>query len=109
MPASRPDCPLQIGHGTDTAEESAPAGGASPTSEPTGQDTGGAGRGLGFGITAVLGVGLLAVPLVWALLYLRQASAAGLEGGVLWLVGVVVLAVLVAGGLLLRALFHRSA
>jgi hypothetical protein len=109
MPVFRPDRPLPIGHGTDTAEESAPAGGASPTTEPAGQDTGGAGRSVGFGITAVLGVGLLAVPLVWALLYLRQASATGLDGGLLWLVAIVVLAVLVAGGLLLRALLHRSA
>jgi hypothetical protein len=109
MPASRPDGSSQIGHGTDIAEERAPAGGASATSEPVGQDTAGAGRGLGFGISLVLAVGLLAMPLVWALVYARQASATGLDGGILWLVGIVVLAVLVVGGLLLRGLIRRTA
>ena len=95
-----------IGHGTDADEQRASAGGAEPTGEPRTQDTAGGGRGAGLGITTILGVLLIAIPIIWAAAYLSQAGAAGLGGGFTLLVGLVLVAAIAAGVLLLRGLLR---
>lgn len=82
------------------------SGGAAPTGEPRSQDSARGGRGVGLGVTTILGALLIAVPVVWAALYLMQASAAGLGSGFVLLVGIVLLAVVAAGIVLLRGLFR---
>ena len=47
--------------------------------EPHEQDSAGAGRGVGLGLTTILGALLIAIPLIWAIAYLSQAGASGLE------------------------------
>jgi hypothetical protein len=81
-------------------------GGAEPTAEPRSQDTARGGRGIGLSLTSVLGALLIAVPVVWAILYLTQAGAAGLGGGFMILVGVVLVACVGTGWLLVRGLFR---
>jgi len=95
-----------VGRGTDLDGKRVLAGGASPTGEPRDQDSAGGGRGVGLGITTILGAILVAVPVIWAIAYLMQAGAAGLGNGFVVLVGIVLLAVLGAGILLLRGLFR---
>jgi hypothetical protein len=92
--------------GTDLDGKRVVSGGAQPTREPRSQDSAGAGRGVGLGITTILGALLVAVPVVWAIAYLMQASASGLGGGFVTLTGVVLLLVLGAGVVLLRGLFR---
>lgn len=70
------------------------------------QDTAGAGRGVGLGVSTVLGAVLILIPLVWAVAYLSQAGASGLGGGFAILVGLVLLACVGAGFLLLRGLLR---
>jgi hypothetical protein len=70
------------------------------------QDSAGAGRSVGLGVSTVLGALLILVPLVWAVAYLTQAGASGIGGGFAILVGLVLLACLGAGFLLLRGLFR---
>jgi hypothetical protein len=82
------------------------SGGSEPTGEPRSQDTAKGGRGVGLGLTTVLGVVLVAVPLIWAAYYLTTASSSGLGIGFVFLVGIVVMACLGAGALLLRGLFR---
>ena len=94
-----------VGHGTDADEQRASAGGAEPTHEPRTQDTAGGGRRAGLGATTILGILLIAIPIIWAAAYLSQAGTAGL-GGFAVLVGVVLLAALLAGVLLLLGLFR---
>lgn len=94
-----------IGHGTDTDEDRAWGGGAQPTGEPDTQDSAGGGRGVGLGISTILGALLILVPIVWAAFYLMQAGAAGLGGGFTFLVGVVLLAAIGFGVVLLRGMF----
>jgi hypothetical protein len=67
------------------------------------QDSAGAGRGVGLGVSTILGAVLILVPVIWAIAYLSQAGAAG--GGFAVLVGLVLLACLGAGFILLRGLF----
>lgn len=85
-------------------EERTFAGGAAPTHEPRSQDSAGHGRGVGLGVTTILGIVLVAVPVVWAVMYLMQASQTGLGTGFVFLVGIVLLACLGAGLVLLRGL-----
>ena len=87
-------------------EERVFSGGAEPTGEPRSQDTAGGGRGIGLGFTTVLGAILIAVPVIWAVFYLATASSAGLGSGFVFLIGVVLLACLGAGVVLLRGLFR---
>ena len=105
---ARSDLPRSrtVGHGTDTDEDRAWPGGAQPTSEPHGQDSAGGGRGIGLGLTTIVGGLLIAVPLLWAITYLAQAGRAGLGTGFTFLVGVVLLLCLGAGVVLLRGLFR---
>jgi hypothetical protein len=86
-------------------EERTWAGGAEPTREPRSQDSAGAGRGAGLGLTTILGAILIAVPLIWAVFYLVQAGTSGLGNGFVLMVGIVLLACIGAGVLLLRGLF----
>jgi len=69
------------------------------------QDSAGAGRAVGLGFSTILGAVLILVPVIWAIAYLSQAGAAGLGGGFAILVGIVLLACLGAGFILLRGLF----
>ena len=98
--------PRAVGHGTDTDEERAWPGGAQPTGEPHGQDSAGGGRGLGLGLTTIVGGLLIAAPLLWAITYLAQAGTAGLGTGFTFLVGVLLLFCLGAGVVLLRGLLR---
>jgi hypothetical protein len=98
--------PAHIGHGTDTDEGRAPGGGAEPTREPRGQDTSGAGRGVGLGVTTILGILLIAVPVIWAAVYIAQAGTSGLTSGFTFLVGIVLLAAVGVGVVLVRGLFQ---
>ena len=91
---------------TDLDGKRVVAGGAQPTGEPRSQDTAFGGRGIGLGITTILGALLVAVPVVWAIAYLVQAGTAGLGDGFVVLAGIVLLAVLGVGLLLLRGLFR---
>ena len=95
-----------IGPGTDTREEVGPSGGAERTQEPRSQDTAGGGRRAGLGLSTVIGLLLVAVPIVWGAIYIAQAGAAGLGSGFTILVGVVVLAAVGAGAALLAGLFR---
>jgi hypothetical protein len=81
-------------------------GGAQPTTEPRTQDSAGGGRGLGLGVTTILGALLVAVPVIWAIAYLFQAGTAGLGTGFVLLTAIVLLAVVCAGLLLLRGLLR---
>jgi hypothetical protein len=81
-------------------------GGAEPTGEPRSQDTARGGRGIGLGFTTILGIALIAVPLVWAAIYLAQAGIAGLGSGFVLLMAVVLLGCIAAGVLLVRGLFR---
>ncbi len=81
-------------------------GGAEPTGEPHSQDTARGGRSIGLSMTIVQAVVVVAVPLVWAIFYLSQAGAAGVGSGFILLVGLVVLACLGVGWLLLRGLLR---
>src|SRR5437667_373175 len=102
---SSPNVPRQtVGHGTDTDEERAWAGGAEPTGEPRALDSAGVGRALGLGLTTILAGLLIAVPLIWAIAYLWHAGTSGLGGGFVSLVGVVLLVCVAAGLMLLRGL-----
>lgn len=94
-----------IGHGTDSNEERAGGGGAEPTGEPDSQDSAGGGRGAGLTVATVLGILLIGVPLIWAVVYLMQSSAAGLGSGFTLLVGVVLLACIGVGAMLVSGLF----
>jgi hypothetical protein len=85
-------------------EERTWEGGAQPTGEPRSQDTANGGRGVGLGLTTVIGVVLIAAPVIWAISYLMQANATGLGTGFVFLVGVVLLACLGAGVMLVRGL-----
>ena len=76
------------------------SGGAEPTREPRSQDTAGGGRGVGLGFTTVLGVVLIAVPVIWAV------GSAGIGTGFVFLIGIVLLACLGAGVVLVRGLFR---
>ena len=95
-----------VGRGRDLDGKRVVAGGAQPTREPQSQDSAGSGRGIGLGITTLLGALLVAVPVVWAIVYLMQAGASGLGGGFVLLVGVVLLGVLGAGFILVRGLLR---
>jgi predicted phage tail protein len=97
--------PLDVSS-TDLDGKRVVSGGAQPTAEPRSQDTARGGRGLGLGITTVLGAVLVAVPVIWAVAYLMQAGAAGLSGGFVFAVGIVLLGVLGVGMVLLRGLFR---
>ena len=70
------------------------------------QDSAGVGRGIGLGFSTVLGVVLIAVPVIWAIAYLSQAGAAGLGGGFAIIVVLVLLACIGAGFVLLRGLLR---
>ena len=94
-----------IGHGTDSDEARASGGGAEPTGEPRSQDSAGGGRGAGLTLTTVLGTLLIAVPLIWAVVYLVQSGVAGLGGGFTLLMAVVLLACVAVGAMLTRGLF----
>ena len=87
-------------------EERVLSGGAEPTREPRSQDTAGGGRGIGLGITTILGVVLIAVPVIWAVFYLAAAGSAGIGTGFVFLIGIVLLACLGAGVVLVRGLFR---
>jgi hypothetical protein len=95
-----------VEHASDLDGKRVMAGGAQPTREPSAQDTAHGGRGVGLGITTLLVALLIAVPVVWAGAYLMQAGAAGLGIGFVVLVGIVLLAVMGAGIVLLRGLFR---
>jgi hypothetical protein len=95
-----------IGHGTDTDEKPAWAGGTEPTGQPREQDSAGAGRGFGLGVSTIIGILLMAVPLIWAFVYLSQAGTTGLGSGFTFLVGVVLLAAIGVGFVLARGLFR---
>ena len=95
-----------IGHGTDTDEHLAVAGGAAPTGEPRSQDSTGSGRGVGLGITTILGILLIGVPVIWAAVYIAQAGTSGLTSGFTYLVGIVLLAAVGVGVVLVRGLFN---
>jgi hypothetical protein len=82
------------------------SGGAAPTREPRGQDTARGGRRVGLGITTLLSAVLVAVPIAWAVAYLVQARDAGLGGGFVLVLAVVLLAVIGAGLLLARGFFR---
>lgn len=88
-------------------EERTFAGGAAPTREPKEQDTGGHARGVGLSITTILGIVLVAVPVIWAVTYLVQVGQAGLGTGIVFLVGIVMLACLGAGVVLLKGLLRN--
>ena len=92
------------GRGRDLDGKRVVAGGAAPTHEPRSQDSAGGGRGLGLLVTVLLGAVLVLVPLIWAGAYLWQAGASGLGSGFMILVGIVLVAVLGAGIVLLRGL-----
>jgi hypothetical protein len=98
--------PRAVGHGTDIDEESAWPGGAQPTGEPREQDSAGGGRGIGLGLTTIVGGLLIAVPMLWAITYLAQAGNAGLGTGFTFLVGAVLLFCLGVGVVLVRGLFR---
>jgi hypothetical protein len=98
--------PADIGHGTETDEHRAAGGGAEPTGEPRAQDSAGAGRVVGLSISTILGALLIAVPLIWGGYYISQAGAAGLGTGFTLLVGIVVLACVGFGVMLLRGLLR---
>jgi len=88
---SNPDVPHRtVGHGTDTDEERGVPGGAMPTGEPREQDSAHGGRLAGLGVTTIIGILLIAVPLIWAFTYFAQADTAGLGTGFTFLVGIVV-------------------
>ena len=70
------------------------------------QDSAGSGRGVGLGFSTILGALLIAVPVIWGIAYLAQAGAAGLGGGFVILVALVLLACIGAGFLLLRGLLR---
>ncbi|HEV7666322.1 MAG TPA: hypothetical protein VGQ62_22500 [Chloroflexota bacterium] len=95
QPQSRPE-PLE--------EERTWQGGAEPTHEPHAQDSAGGGRGIGLGLTTIIGGALIAVPLIWAAYYVFRASSTAIGDGFIVLLGVVMLACLSAGVLLLRGL-----
>ncbi len=87
-------------------EERVSDGGAEPAGEPRSQDTATGGRGIGLGFTTILGVVLIAVPVIWAAFYLATANSAGIGIGFVFLVGIVLLACLGAGAVLVRGLFR---
>jgi hypothetical protein len=70
------------------------------------QDSAGIGRGVGLGVSTVLGALLIAVPVIWAIAYLSQAGATGAGGGFAILVVIVLLACLGAGFILLRGMLR---
>jgi hypothetical protein len=72
--------------------------------EPRTQDGAGA-RGAGLSLTTIVGILLIAVPIIWAIVYLAQAGAAGPGGGFTLLVGVVAVACVAIGVLFVRGLF----
>lgn len=85
-------------------EEHTFEGGAEPTREPHSQDTAGGGRSIGLSLTTIVGAALIAVPVIWAGYYLMQVGSAGLGGGFVVLVGIVMLVCLGTGVMLLRGL-----
>jgi len=77
-----------------------------PTGEPRAQDSAGGGRGIGLGLTTVIGALLIAVPMIWTFTYLAQAGTSGLGTGFALLVGVVLLFCVGIGVILLRGLLR---
>ena len=90
--------------GTDLRGKRVFSDGAEPTHEPHDQDSAGAGRGIGLSITTVLSAILVAVPVVWAVVYLTQAAELGI--GFVSLLGVLLVVMVGFGLLLVRGLFR---
>ena len=68
------------------------------------QDSAGAGRAVGLGISSVLGVILILVPVVWAVVYMAQAGSAG--WGFVFVTGVVLLGCVGFGFVLVRGMLR---